>query len=433
MIAPFLLFQNLFHSFGTLNGIISKKNLLEKELSSLFWAKFVFALSLNIILVLSSNLIVNLYGEAELQNIIFFYAVSSTFYACSQISLGLLHKNQRFTEIANIDLVSFFCSNALAIFLAIFGYGLYALVIRDLTMAIITFSLSFYISRWNLRRAASFSDLVYFFKFGSNITVNGIITFFSRNIDDLLIGIKHGSTALGIYTKSYSLLTMPHSLISNLVVRFSLPIMSKYDKTELVVNQYKILAKLAFTINIPMSLVLFFTSSDLVPLILGDKWEMAVPFIKIFSALSIIQVVGPLSNLIYEGRNKTNALLKHSLLINTGLLISIILGYSLTKSALGIAYYYTIGCFLLFFPSQYLLSQTCETPIRALITNLSQPFLALCFTVLFLYLFQTFNTLNSLILLSILKPILIIIVFSLTLYFIDKSFFQHLFKVRSYK
>ncbi|GLR19018.1 lipopolysaccharide biosynthesis protein [Portibacter lacus] len=385
MLAPLLAFQNLFHSFGTVNSIISKESINDNEVNSLVWSKLIFSVIINIIFVLSASYIVDFYGQPELKWIIKYYAFSSVFFAITQIFTGILYKKEDFKKVASIEVISVVSSSLIAIGLAYFQFDLLALVIRDFCLILFTFILSVFFVQWKPSFRFKLSDLTYYFTFGSHITLNAIVNFFGRNLDDILIGKKYGSTDLGVYSKSYALLTMPHAIITNIAVKLAMPVVSRQKSNLEALDIYKKIVWVVFNLNTPLSLIIFFTADYLIPKVFGIQWVMMIPYLKLFCLLSIFQAIGPIDNLIFQGRRKTKLFLYFGLILNVTLVLSLVLGYYLTNTAYGIAIYYVTASILTFLPSQYFTANAAETTMINLLKNIAISIFAcgICFLMIF--------------------------------------------------
>jgi O-antigen/teichoic acid export membrane protein len=376
MIIPLVLMQRVLHSFAASNGIVSKNLIHEGELSSLFWGRLLISVLINLIFISCSPLIVAFYSEPLLYPLIFYFAFSSLLYSVTEVFLGILNRRKKFFMISIAELLALILSGVVAIIIAILGRPLEALIAKEIIAVSVTLMIVAFYSGWIPKFRFKIKEILYYIKFGTNVSIGTISSWLARSLDDILIGRKYSSEDLGIYNKAYSLLTLPTSLITNLALRFGIPMTAEMKTENEAEANYLLIARISFTLNAPIGLTLFFISDNLVSLLFGQEWMQMVPFIKLFSLLSILQVLGPLDSLIYQARNKTSQLVKSSLLINFLIVMSILVGFLLTESTFGIAIFYTIGSALTFLPSQYILARSMSTSLLVLIRNITHASIA---------------------------------------------------------
>lgn len=424
MVAPVLGLVSLFISFGTSSAIISKRDLSIEELSTLFWTKMSLAILLGLIIIISARIISNFYAEPKLTLLLYFFSLNLVFVSGSQVFQGLLNRYEKFNSLANVDLYAFIISSAIAIVLALQGYGISALLAKELSMTFIVFILSYSYAQFRPITKFNYSKIKYFYRFGRNTTSTNFIYFISRNLDDVLIGRKYGSSDLGLYSKAYSLLTLPNKLITGLAYKFTLPKMAQYEDIKDSITLYKMVSKIVFTINLPFAVLIFFTCDYFVPLIFGESWNNMIPFMKLFSALSIFQATGALNKLIYLGRNKTDELLKYESIINFIIILALLIGFYASSTAFSLALIYCVTSMILFLPSKLFLAMTANIKVVFILEQYIESLIAMTLAIIILLVVVYFFEPNNIYLIITFRSSLILGLYFLFLYFINPSSFM---------
>jgi O-antigen/teichoic acid export membrane protein len=217
-----------------------------------------------------------------------------------------------------------------------------AIIIKDLVALFLFTSFSFYSFKRRPKLRFGIEQVKYHWEFSKNILLNDLLTFTSRNIDDILIGQKFGSISLGIYSKSYNLLKLPISVLSKSISDVKISYLNKEDNKS-VESHYIEALEILLYLNIPLCISIYYLGPYIISIFYKDSWSELIPLLKIFSIMSMFQSLGPLNRIIYEGKNKTFLLLRNNIITQAINISSILIGYFFGDSVLDIAYCYFCG------------------------------------------------------------------------------------------
>src|SRR5882762_9467235 len=140
--APFLI------DFGLGDATAQKSKITRSQVSSLFWLSSGLGLAIAVVVAASSPLIAWIYREPRLQFIALYSAITFVLYGTSNQHMALLRRTMQFGRIAKIQILSTFVGVAAAIFMAICGYGYWALVVRPITSALCVVIGAWLACRW---------------------------------------------------------------------------------------------------------------------------------------------------------------------------------------------------------------------------------------------------------------------------------------------
>jgi len=248
-------------------------------------------------------------------------------------------------------LIGVITGGVLGIVTALYGFGVWALLIKLLSSRLLT-SLSYFVrSKWIPMFHFNLNEIKHFFSFGAHFTGIKILIYWSRRLDDLLIGKFIGTASLGIYSNSYKLLMMPIRNIKQQVVNVGFPVISSIQDSPERIK--KIVLKLANGIAIlayPIMIGLFFVADEFVIVLLGEKWAEMIPLVKLFSLASLFDLI-VFPEAILAALNKTKMLLK--LTLGTRLFFIICIFVGLNWGIYGVAIGVSISMIINFFPFAY--------------------------------------------------------------------------------
>jgi PST family polysaccharide transporter len=177
--------------------------------------------------------------------------------------------------------------------------------------------------------------------FGGNLTGFGVVNYFARNLDNLLIGRVWGSQQLGLYAKAYQLLTLPIDQINAPITTVAIPALSRLnDSPERYRRAYlRIIEKIA-VLTMPAIALLIGTADLVVRVVLGPQWTEAG---HIFAALGVAALIQPITNTtgwLFISQARTPDMFRYGLVASTFIVTAIVVG--LPWGAFGVAAVYAL-------------------------------------------------------------------------------------------
>ena len=305
----FIVFFNMLSDIGIGPAIIQFKDLGRRDLSHIFSFTIYVGICMCSLFFLSSWLIGYYYDNDVLVPVCQWLSLTILFTCFNIVPQNLQYKRKRFRFIAILSLSVNIISAAIAIILAYFGLGVYALVFQQISSVFIIFIVCYFQDKlvatfkinWDsLKRISSFSIYQFMFNF---------VNYFSRNLDKLLIGRFVGIAPLGQYDKSYRLMMMPLQNITNVVTPVMQPIFSNFqDDLQIMAEKYIKLFAFLCCIGFPVSVLLSFSGKELILLIFGDQWKDAIFPFRVLALTVGFQIVNGTAGSIFQSANATKQL-----------------------------------------------------------------------------------------------------------------------------
>ncbi|MDR1526529.1 MAG: lipopolysaccharide biosynthesis protein [Dysgonamonadaceae bacterium] len=352
----FIAFFSILSDVGIGTAIIQKKELTETDLSHIFSLTLYLAGISAIVFFFASAPIASYYGEPALAVICKILSVHLFFAVANIVPNGLLLKHKAFKFIALRTLIVQLAGGTLAVGAALRGFGIYALLVAPVFSSVTIFIINY--SKFRLpfspvvRRSAVrkiFSYSVFQFLFN-------VIHFFSRNLDNLLIGKYLGLSPLGYYEKSYRLMLLPMSNISYILVSVIHPVFSDYQNNiRYVATQYLKVVKLLAMVGFPLSAFLFFTAQEWILLLFGDQWMPSVPVFRCLCLSVGFQMVVSSAGAIFQTANATKYLFIDGLLSTLFTVLCLFTGLFVIRELNATALLISLSFMLNFFKSFFIL------------------------------------------------------------------------------
>ncbi len=310
-------FTGMFSELGFSTIIMNRKNLTDKEFSSLYWLQFILYGFICILISSFSFLIADFFNEPSIE-----YLLPITMLDLILIGIGRLYdtviqKELKFNVLAKRNIIASLISLAVAVGLAYSGAGVYSLIISTLTQTFIlnTWNLLQGIKSMPLKFYCSFKLIKPLFNMGINMTGAHILDYMSTKIDVFIIGKMLGSETLGIYNLAKELVLKGTMLINSIVNRVSIPLFAKKqdDKDALRRNYCKLLSFISL-INFPTSTIIGVLGCIIVPILYGEAYSEVIPIVYILSVWGIVNCIGnPVGNIVIA-TGRTDLSFKYTLI-----------------------------------------------------------------------------------------------------------------------
>ena len=162
---------------------------------------------------------------------------------------------------------------------------------------------------------------------------------------------------LGYYEKSYKLMTLPISTLTNVLTPAIQPVLVKYQNERSVAyNVYLKFTDTLLLIGFALMPFLFFSSNECILLVFGSQWRDAIPVFSILSISVPFQLVDSISGSIFQSTNKVVYLLKSGFLCALINILFLVLGLILGGLQL-VASFVTLSFILNFIISSYYINK----------------------------------------------------------------------------
>ena len=277
MVAAFTGFVGLFKDLGLSMATIQRPEITHAQVSTLFWINVALSFAFALIAATLAPVVAWFYGEPALTWVTIAIAGTFIFGGLSAQHTALLRRQMRFKALATINVVAMAAGITVAITIAWATSSYWALVSGIAVQAATTTILSFAASGWIPGKPIREAGTQEMLRFGGGLTGFNVLNYFTRNADNVIIGVTLGSSALGIYAKAYDLLMMPIRRINSPLTGVMMPALCRLHNNPLRYRRFYVRALSAIaTITTPIVTIMFVLAHDVVLVLLGDQWIEAV-------------------------------------------------------------------------------------------------------------------------------------------------------------
>lgn len=421
----------VFKDFGLSTATIQAKTLSEQERTNLWWTNSAIGALICLILVTLSPFIAWFYQDDRLLPIMMVMSLNFLISGMSTQYFAHLQRDIQFGKIAVNNIVSNLLGLLVAVFIALAGHGVWALVAQGLTISLS--SLLFYIgqTRWFpgfYHRGVSVKSFV---GFGLPLMFSNLLNHLAIVLDTFLIGRFTTAETLGYFNRAQQAVRTPlNSLRSPLNnVAFSALSKKQSDKKKLA----EVAEKGQIVLAYPLALMgggFAAAASPLVLLFLGPQWEGAVPFFTWLAIAEALNCLAMTAGWIFLSTGHTQSILKLTILSTLNRILFVVVG-GLLFGAVGVAAGQALA-FVLQWPLSLLWTEKVTgVSTRGLLRNSYRIFFVVLFSSLVTYSVGQYMSINLLVDLILLVAIQLVAALSCALFPGVRKDYQTLIQIAS--
>jgi teichuronic acid exporter len=282
MLTVFISISQIFIQSGFNQALIRKIDCSDADYSTVFYFNSGVSLILYFLLFLSAGDISNFYEEPVLRPMIRVLGLVLLINAITIVQKTMVVRKTDFKLLAKVSFVSSLGSGLIGIFLAVLGFGVWALVCKLLAQSAIQAIMHWTLSRWKPILIFSKKSFKEMFSFGGRLMTLGIIDTIYLNVYFIIIGRYYSAAQLGLYTRAEAFKDLPVKSLSGIITSVSYPLLSKIqDDKNYLKAAYRKLVKSTMLITTLLMLGLAAIAPDLTILVLGSEWYLAGEYLQI--------------------------------------------------------------------------------------------------------------------------------------------------------
>lgn len=188
-----------------------------------------------------------------------------------------IERDLAFGLIARIELVVLLLKQAVAVTLAVLGFGVWALVLASIAAALLTVVFTLWARPGLPMPRLHRGVLKPLLSFGLKVQALGFVAFFKDNVANALLGVLGGPVVVGLFNFAVRYIQVP-VLAVNALARVQLPTYARLQNDPVALGgAVRGALRITFLAGIPFLVVLACGSSYLIPLLYGARWLPAIP------------------------------------------------------------------------------------------------------------------------------------------------------------
>lgn len=295
-ILVFQAFASLFVDSGFSSALIQRKDPTRLDYSTVLWFNIAMSVGLYVILFFLAPVISCLFGgDPRLIPLARVMFLSFIINAASIVQANRLMKRMDVRMIAVSNSAGLFAGSVVGIWLAVEGYGAWAMVWQTIAIATIKTVLLWFTGGWTPLRAFSWKILRGFFAVGSGVMASSFLNTVFQNVAGFVIGLRAGLTPLGYYGQADKWSKMGVMSLSQVLTSSFLPLLSRVqDDSERYARMCGKTHRFAAYAIFPSLGLLWIVAPQVFHVLFGEKWDLSIPLFRIllvqgiFTALTLL-------------------------------------------------------------------------------------------------------------------------------------------------
>lgn len=372
----FINFFSLMADMGIGPAIIQNKSLDYEDYDNIYSFSVFLGIILCLLFIIFSYPMALFYGNIEFFKMGLILSISLLFNTVNAVPNALLMKNKLFMLMGIRTIVICVLYDAVSLVLAFAGLKYYSIVIGSAVQSFIIFAWNKSSTELHFRLRPGLASMKKVAGFSFFQSAFNTVNYFSKNMDNFLTGKYMGNEMLGYYDKAYRLMQYPALAVSGVITPALHPILSEYQGDSSFVYQHYIkISRFLMLAGSFISVYCFASSYEIIHILYGDRWDLAVPCLRWFSIGMWVQVANGCTGSFFQSMNKTNYLFITGL-ANSVLNIAAIIAGVMSGSIETLSMYLGAVSYLCFlFPFYFLTKKVFRKSIAASLFSFKKEFM----------------------------------------------------------
>jgi O-antigen/teichoic acid export membrane protein len=319
-----VLLTQYFVRMGLASALVQKPELSEEEIRAASTAGIAIGLACLVLTWILAPAVAALFREPDLPPILRALGVSFVFMGWSMTGVGLLRRELRFRTLSIISVGTYvFGYLVVGVGLALLGAGVWSLVAASVASTATQAIWQYAILRHPLRPVLRWEPYQAVCGYGARLSGAYLMNYVGSNADTLAVSRVVSTAVLGQYTRAYYLVFQP---LSNYLARalthvlFSTLSRIQQDLARLR-RAYLSVLSLGNLMLFPIGAGIAVAAHELVLVVLGPQWDLAVGLVPWFALAGCCNVVSQLTQLLADARAELN----RSLVVQTAYVVALAL------------------------------------------------------------------------------------------------------------
>lgn len=285
VIAIVLVFINIcdvFINCGFSQALIQGSEIDDTDYSSVFYFSLVTSIILYALIFFIAPYIAIFYEMPILSPVLRVMGLRMILSPLSSIQRAKVSRDLEFKKFFFATIGGTIASAIIGIFMAYFGFGVWALVAQSCSNLLINTVILCIIVKWKPKLVFSITKTKKLLSFGWKVLVTGLIDVLYQDFRSLYVGKLYTATDLAYYTRGRQFPNLITDNINSSISSVLFPVMSKKndDMSNIKMLTKRSIKTSAFIVT-PLMFGLAAVAEPLVTIFLTDKWLPCVPFLQV--------------------------------------------------------------------------------------------------------------------------------------------------------
>lgn len=302
---------NIIVQSGLNTALVQAPRIDDGDCSTVFWLSLGISLVLCAVVFVCAPLVVEFYSMPEIVwpfRALGLLLIVNSFNA---VQVAIVQRALEFKKVFNATIVSVFVSGVLGVGCAVSGWGLWSLVVQQLSCQFANCVVLALQVRWVPQFEFSFARAKALFSFGWRLLVSGLLDQGYQSLSDLVIGKQFSASSLGLVSQGKKYPQTIGSLLDGAIQPVMLSAVSRVQSDVSYAKRIVRRALKTSTFLVVPSMALFaLVAEPLVRLLLGERWLPCVPFLQMYCFVYALLPIHTINLQTLNGMGRSDLFLK---------------------------------------------------------------------------------------------------------------------------
>jgi len=322
----FIAFSNILIDSGFTRALLNRKTISPDEYSTVFYFNVGLSLLLYLILFATAPLLARMFHDPRIEPVSRVLFLSLLLNAAGIIQQTLLIRKADFRGMTKVNMSALFIAGAVAIVMALTGYGVWALVMQTLIYAFFRSLFLWIYSKWLPLKVFSIKLLRTFTGLSNKLLLTSLISAVFNNIYPSIIAFFYPNAMkqVGYYSQANKYQEIPFSILSNTYRQVSMLVLPEInEQTERMKRVVRKMIKSLAFLSFPIGFLMILIAEPAFVFLFKDKWLPAVPYFQVLCLAGMVSPFAFVLNELFIAREKANYFLGVEI-IRRGILVLLI-------------------------------------------------------------------------------------------------------------
>ena len=301
MATIFVGLAGMFQDFGLAKALIREKEDTEDSANVVFWSNFALSIIIYALIFLLAPLAALFFNEPRLTNILRVLCLQVVLLSLAAVQIAIFQRNFEFKKIFRGSLGFVVTPIFVTILLALLHFGVWALVLGNLTSYAVQLLILWFQSKWRPKFSFKLNIAKKLFNFGIWFTAEAFILWLLSYGDSASIGYFLETKNVGIYYIGLTLTSLIFGTAFNPLLSVAYSSFSKLqDDIDNLKSYFVKISNLLAVLIIPMGIGLILISAPIYSIFFKDSWSGIQIVISLLALVQMVAWLVGLNPTIYR-------------------------------------------------------------------------------------------------------------------------------------
>ena len=328
MITIFISISDVFVNAGFGQAFIQKKDADDKDASTVFIINLLLGVIVYLILFLGAPFIADFFRQPKLVPLVRVLSLVVIINSMNVIQHSVIRKKFQFRKRAILTIIATLVSGTIGIVSAYIGYGVWSLVIQQLSNRVILCLLLYMKSDWKLSLSYSRDSAESLFAVGGWMLGGNLVLTLFNNLYRFVIGKLYSDVQLGLYERAKQFESMVADTFTMVLGNVSFPVFSgMQESSEELKRATSSFIRYSCILIYPVLSCIVVVAQPFICWIITDKWLMAVPYLKLLCIVGFIVPVNFFIGQLMQAVGKAKAAFHYTIGLSLLRVLNVVASY----------------------------------------------------------------------------------------------------------